>query len=118
MKFQKPASDLAFLTVIWVIYAGFILFWIDVPERQLSWFGGLMVIAVIASIGIWLGIRRAGYAFAAVNLVASTLCMMLMLGLLPIQRSVTWKLVATTAVPLYCAFVAIRWARTIADESR
>ena len=111
MKIQMPKNDLSFLTGIWVIYTALIFWWIDIPSGQLSWLGILLTAGVIGSVGIWLGMKPAGYVFAGANVVASILGLLLLLGFFVPDRPFSIKSITMTIVPLYCAFVAVRWAR-------
>ena len=120
MKIAIPKGEIAFLTVAWILLAASTLWtdiqlWIDVQIGPLSWWwGGLMVAAVIASTGIWLGIKPAGYAFAAVNLVAAICSVLLISGLIGPESwaGLSVRAAARTAVLIYCAVAGIRWARS------
>jgi hypothetical protein len=112
MKLRKPEFDLGFLTIIWVIYAALMIYWIDIPDRSLSLFGMLLICGIVSSIGIWMNVRLFGYIFAGVNLVAAVLSVMVMLGYIVPDRPFSLRSLLTVAVLLYCVYAGVRWARS------
>lgn len=112
MKLRKPGFDLDFLTVIWIFYSALIVAWIGIPDRSFSLFGMLLICGVVSSAGIWMNVRPFGYVFAGVNLVAAVLSVMAMLGYFVPDRPFSLRSLLTVAVPLYCVFAGVRWARS------
>ena len=103
MKLRKPEFDLGFLTIIWVIYAALMIYWIDIADRRLSLFGMLLICGIVSSIGIWMNVKLFGYVFAATNLVAAVLVVLVMLGYFVPDRPLSLKTIAATAFfPLRC----------------
>ena len=112
MKISKPDRGLGFYTIVWLL-ASLFLFWAIVDMRfPLS---VVPLTGIVASIGIWLNIRSAGYLFAISNIGVAIFGGLVSAGYILPDRPISWQTVLVPFVSLYYAFASFRWAR---DESR
>lgn len=111
MKFSPPQGEIAYLTIVWVLLAVVSITLTGVVP--LPWYTALLVAILIASAGIWLGVRSFGYAFAALNVIAFVCSILVISGIIAEERSgLSVASVFRTLVPVYCAYVGVRWARS------